>query len=329
MLSGIVQVVVGVIINDAGEILLSKRPANTHQGGFWEFPGGKQEAGEDVRHALNRELFEETGLIINKARPFISLFYEYPDKSVVLNVWLIQEWEGLPYGKEGQLIQWCGKDNLHEIELLPANEMIVKAIQLPELYLISPGPAGENMDTFISGIEECIKAGAGLLQLRCHEDMYKNHPEVITRVLSICNAYKAKLLLNSTPATAVSLNAHGVHLNSVRLLQLNQRPLERSYHVSASCHNHNEIAHAERIGVDFVVLSPIEFTASHPEAKPMGWKKFSELAKLANVPVYALGGMLPVHMNKAWNNGAQGIAMLSGVWSSDKPADVIRKCINV
>jgi 8-oxo-dGTP diphosphatase len=324
-----VQIVVGVITNNTGEVLLAKRPPDVHQGGLWEFPGGKQELDEDINTALSRELLEELGLIVIKARPFIRLFYEYPDKSVILNVWLIQEWKGIPYGKEGQLIQWCCRNNLHEVKLLPANAMIVKAIQLPALYLISPGPAGDRMDMFITGIEKCIVAGTRLLQLRCHEDIYKNHSEVITRVLSICNAYNAKLLLNSTPATAVALKAHGVHLNSVRLLQLNQRPLERSFWVSASCHNQDEMAHAERIGVDFAVLSPVEFTASHPDAKPMGWKKFSELAGLANIPVYALGGMLPVHMTRAWNNGAQGIAMLSGVWSSNKPEDVIRNCINV
>jgi len=328
MQSDAIQVVVGVVKNNAGEFLLAKRPPGVHQGGFWEFPGGKQETDEDVRCALYRELHEELGLIVNKARPFIRLFYKYPGKSVVLNVWLIQEWEGSPYGKEGQIIQWYSEHDLHEVEFLPANEMIVKALQLPALYLISPGPVGDRIDMFIAGMEECMAAGARLLQLRCHEDIYRNYSEVITRVLSICNTYDAKLLLNSTPATVVSLKAHGVHLNSVRLLQLNQRPLDRSFLVSASCHNQNEMAHAERIGVDFAVLSPVEFTVSHPEAKPMGWKKFSELSELANIPVYALGGMLPENMRKAWNNGAQGIAMLSGVWTSNKPAAVVRKCIS-
>ena len=329
MLSETVQVVVGVVTNNAGEFLLSKRALDAHQGGLWEFPGGKLETGEDARHALNRELFEELGLIVNKARPFIRLFYEYPEKSVILNVWLVQEWEGLPYGKEGQLIQWCSRNNLHDVEFLPANEMIINALQLPALYLISPGPTGNRMDMFISGIEECIVAGARLLQLRCHEEVYKTQTGVIAKILSICNKYNAKLLLNTTPATAVSLKAHGVHLNSVRLLQLNQRPLEKDFWVAASCHNQIEMAHAERIGVDFVVLSPVEFTVSHPDAKPMGWRKFSELSEFTNIPVYALGGMLPENMSKAWNNGAQGIAMLSGVWSSNMPAEVIRKCISV
>jgi 8-oxo-dGTP diphosphatase len=329
MQSDAVQVVVGIVTNNTGEFLLSKRATGIHQGGVWEFPGGKLEAGEDIRHALNRELLEELGLVVNKARPFIRLFYEYPEKTVVLNVWLIQEWEGFPYGKEGQLIQWCSKKNLHEVEFLPANEMIVKALKLPALYLISPGPTDNRMEMFISGIEECIMAGARLLQLRCHENMYIKQSEVITKILSICNAYNAKLLLNTTPATAVSLKAHGVHLNSVRLLQLNQRPLESNYWVAASCHNQIEMAHAEKIGVDFAVLSPVESTISHPNAKPMGWDKFSELSGLANMPVYALGGMLPEDMSKAWNYGAQGIAMLSGVWSSNMPAEVIRKCISV
>jgi len=329
MPSDAIQVVVGIITNEKGEVLLAKRPPDVHQGGLWEFPGGKQEQDEEVRSALKRELMEELGMLVKRARPYIKLYYDYPEKSVVLNVWLIQEWEGVPYGKEGQLIRWYGRNCLNEIEILPANEAIIKAIKLPPLYLISPGPAADRLNEFISGIEESIVAGARLLQLRCHEEFYKIHPEVIQKILTICNAHNAMLLVNAIPTTAASLNVHGVHLNSVRLLQLNERPLDCNFRISASCHNKIELSHAERIGVDFAVLSPVQFTSSHPDAIPMGWKKFKEIVDNANIPVYALGGMLPIHMDTAWECGAHGIAMLSGIWSSGNPAEVIRQCINV
>lgn len=320
-----VQVAVAVIVRNADEVLLAKRPSDTQQGDLWEFPGGKVNAGEDIRTALVRELYEELGMTVDKARPFVKVHYDYPDKSVVLNVWLINDWHGTPYGKEGQKICWVNILDLDKYKFLPANKMIIKAIQLPPLYLISPGPV-RNPEEFLYNIEDCIKAGSRLLQLRCKEEMYHKQPEVISRLLDICNAYKALLLLNSTPAVAARFKAHGVHLNSARLLQLNHRPLDIHFWISASCHNQNELAHACRLGVDFAVLSPVNVTPSHPDAKPLGWRKFSELAGTSNIPIYALGGMHPEHLQQAWNNGAQGLAMLSGVWSASRPADIVRQC---
>ncbi|MBI4006040.1 MAG: Nudix family hydrolase, partial [Gammaproteobacteria bacterium] len=291
-----------------------------------EFPGGKVEPGEDIKTALARELQEELGLIVVKARPFIKLHYDYPDQSVVLNVWLINRWHGQIHSKEGQFIQWIEISKLPGLDFPAADKAVIKAIQLPSLYLISPGPT-DSLDEYLFCIEKCLKAGARLLQLRCKKAIYTQYPDLVTKMLEICNAYKAKFLLNSTPATAVFYNTHGVHLSSARLLQLNHRPLDTNYWVAASCHNQNELQHACRIGVDFVVLSPVESTPSHPEANPLGWERFVQLAEYSTVPVYALGGMRPVHLRKAWDNGAQGVAMLSGVWSANNPADVIRKCV--
>ena len=320
------QVAAGVIFNKAGKVLLAKRPHGVHQGGLWEFPGGKLEPGEDVKTALTRELQEELGLVVDKARPFIKLHYDYPDRSVVLNVWLVNKWHGHIHSKEDQCIQWVKIENFSELNFPAADEPIIKAIQLPSLYLISPGPTG-SLNNYLLCIEECMQAGTRLLQLRCKEEIFKQHPHLVRQVLEVCNTYKVKLLLNSTPATAVLYKTHGVHLSSPRLLQLNHRPLDTTYWVAASCHNQNELAHACRIGVDFIVLSPVEATPSHPDVKPLGWNKFLQLTEHSTVPVYALGGMQPLHLQKAWDNGAQGVAMLSGVWSANNPADVIRKCV--
>lgn len=325
MSSNSIQVSVGVILRD-DKVLLAKRPEGVDLGGLWEFPGGKQEQGESSMDTLQREFEEELGLAIHNARPFIKLNYNYTDKFVVLNVWLIKEWSGMPSGKEGQVVKWVELSKLEELEFPPANQMLVKAIQLPPLYLISPGPLGDN-DKFLSGIEECVEAGARLLQLRCNEEIFHKNPELVTEVLNVCESNNARLLLNSSPALAVAFRVHGVHLNSARLLQLNERPLDNNFLISASCHNQTELLHATRIGADFVVLSPVNKTPSHPDAIPLGWEKFSRMSKSANIPIYALGGMQPEHLDMAWDYGAQGVAMLSGVWASERPAEIIRACL--
>ena len=325
----VIQVAVGVIINDTSEVLLAKRPGDVHQGGLWEFPGGKLEAGENVQTALARELKEELGLIMDQAHPFMKLQYDYPDRSVILNAWLVSKWHGVPYSREGQPVVWADIGSLAEFSFPPADEMIIKALRLPPLYLISPGPADDRYDDYYSGIEDCIKAGARLLQLRCKDETYRKNPELVSQVLSICNKHNALLILNSSPATAAYFNAHGVHLNSTRLLQLNHRPLDRHFWIAASCHNRSELIQACRMGIDFVVLSPVQVTNSHPDALPLGWSKFNELVETSNIPVYALGGMRPQHLPQAWNCGAHGVAMLSAVWSARSPADVVRQCVQI
>ena len=325
MPSHIIHVSVGVLINKEGQVLLSKRLKHVPQGDLWEFPGGKLIPGENSKAALYREIFEELGIQIIKARPFIQLHYNYPDQPTKLDVWLVMEWDGIPISKEGQPVKWVNKSDLSKLDFPPANDMIIKALNLPRLYLISPGPQGD-IANFYCKIKNCIDAGVKLLQLRCNEEIFQNEPEIITRVLSMCRENNTRLLLNSSPATAVAHCVDGVHLNSVRLLQLNERPLDKEYLVSASCHSQNELVHASRVGVDFVVLSPVKNTPSHPDAKPLGWRKFSQLVNGLNIPVYALGGMQPEDLDTAWGYGAQGIAMLSGVWSSSKPAEIIMNC---
>jgi 8-oxo-dGTP diphosphatase len=85
--------------------------------------------------------------------------------------------------------------------------------------------------------------------------------------------------------------------------------------VSASCHQVSELRHAAKLGLDFVVLSPVLPTKSHPQDSAMGWEAFSNLIQDYPLPVYALGGMNPSHLNQAWRAGAHGVAMLREIWN--------------
>lgn len=124
-----IHVAAGVILNDRDEVLLALRPMHKHQGGLWEFPGGKVEQGEAVRDALARELFEELHLTVLDAAPFLLLEHDYGDRRVTLDVWMVTRHAGEPSGREGQQIAWVPRTGLAAYSFPAANLDIVTALQ--------------------------------------------------------------------------------------------------------------------------------------------------------------------------------------------------------
>ena len=136
--ASVIHVAVGVIEGEDGRILLTRRPEHVHQGGKWEFPGGKLEDGESVEQALARELLEELGICPVQISPLISIPFLYPDKHVLLDVWVVSQFSGLPHAREGQPMSWVARQDLHQLEFPQANRPIIQALNLPERILISP-----------------------------------------------------------------------------------------------------------------------------------------------------------------------------------------------
>lgn len=123
-----VHVAVGVILDDQGRILLSKRAVDAHQGGLWEFPGGKVEVGETIQSALARELAEELGIVVQRSSPLVEIRHQYADKSVLLDVYTVWQFSGEAAGLEGQPVAWVEPANLEKYEFPDANEAIVTAV---------------------------------------------------------------------------------------------------------------------------------------------------------------------------------------------------------
>lgn len=321
------HVVAAVIVNTRKEVLLSLRPSHVHQGGLWEFPGGKIEAGEDVRQALDRELKEELDITPVSARPMIRIRHDYPDKSVLLDVWYVDHFTGMPHGREGQEFTWVSPSQLTHRRFPAANIPIVNAVRLPPLYLITPEPGGD-ITGFFTTLERALKAGVQLVQLRANTCTEGRYQALAQQVMELCRRCDAALLLNSHPELVDITGADGVHLNSAQLMTINSRPVAKDKWFAASCHHRQELEKAKSLGVDFIVVSPVLPTSSHPGAEVLNWEGLAELCELATMPVYALGGMSPQHMSKAWRHGAQGIAAISAIWHSSTMEQDIEACLN-
>jgi len=119
------RVAVGVLRDREGRVLLARRHPDSHQGGLWEFPGGKLEAGETLAEALYRELAEELGIAVRQHRPLILIRHDYGDRKVCLDVHEVLRFDGEPQSREGQPLSWVSLDALHSYPLPQANGPIV------------------------------------------------------------------------------------------------------------------------------------------------------------------------------------------------------------
>jgi 8-oxo-dGTP diphosphatase len=122
------QVVAGILRDQAGRILISRRPAGTHGAGRWEFPGGKIAPGERPTEALRRELAEEIGIEVRRVVPFMSLEHDYPERRVALDFRLVIDWRGRVRPLEAQELAWARAAELPGFDMLEADAPVLAAL---------------------------------------------------------------------------------------------------------------------------------------------------------------------------------------------------------
>tara|TARA_B100000768_G_C11140259_1_gene315774 strand:- start:162 stop:575 length:414 start_codon:yes stop_codon:yes gene_type:complete len=125
-----VEVVAAIVVDSRQRILMAQRATEQHQGGKWEFPGGKIEAGETHAQALFRELHEEVGIQINQhsCELFKAVHHDYSDKQVSLYFYLVKDFAGIAKGLEGQPILWVDAQALPLMTIPDANYAIAEAL---------------------------------------------------------------------------------------------------------------------------------------------------------------------------------------------------------
>ena len=307
----VVHVAVAILMREDGMVLLGNRPTGKDWAGWWEFPGGKIEDGETPFEALQRELEEELGVQTVEAHPWLVRTFDYPEKTVKLNFFIVRSWQGEPIGREGQQLSWQTPSCLSLEQILPANTPILSALSLPPLYAITNMlEMGEAI--FFKALELQLKKGLKLIQVR---EKQLSSDALITfarKVIELSHPCDARVLMNAEMDEVIASGADGIHLNSIALMDLSEKPHDLL--VAASCHNAQEMAKATELNLDFVMLSPVLPTRSHPEVQGMGWATFTEIKQDYPLPVYALGGMQSSELENAWQAGAHGVAMQRAVW---------------
>lgn len=299
------RVAVGVIKNPQGQILIALRDDARHQGGLWEFSGGKIEADETAIQALQRELKEELGIAVQHATPLITINHQYPDKALQLQVFTVDRFTGEAHSAENQPIQWVNPRDLTNYTFPAANHAIITAAQLPPYYAILDDSDPSHLT---ANLQKLLANDLKLIQARLKNLSAQQSHTFIQQAYSLCQQHGALLLINSAVHHTADL-ADGVHLTSRDLMAMHHRPALIKC-LAASCHNLQELQHAEQIGVDFVVLSPVLATQTHPDTTPLGWSQFAEWVGACNVPVYALGGQTLADLTTAQHAGGQGIAAI-------------------
>ena len=307
------EVVAGILTRSDGKVFLASRPEGRAYAGYWEFPGGKVEAGETLQAALARELHEELGIVVTAMQRWITRVFAYPHATVRLNFFRVTAWQGEPHPHEGQTFSWQAPDAVDVTPLLPANFAVLRALSLPPIYAISHASA-LGTEVFLARLENALQRGLKLIQVRDKELDEASRLQLARAVAERARPYAARVLVNGSAELARAAGADGVHLDAAALAQLSQRP-DVDW-VGASCHSETELARAAELGADFALLSPVLPTLTHPGAATLGWETFSAWAAGSPIPIYALGGLTAADVELARNHGAHGVALLRAAWET-------------
>jgi 8-oxo-dGTP diphosphatase len=306
----LIHVVAGILRDEDGRVLLARRPEGKQHAGFWEFPGGKVEAGESAEAALARELHEELGIRVKVGRGRITV----PSGRILLDVYEIDSFDGNPQSREGQMLTWIEPGLIERSRLPQADRPVVSSLCLPDRYLITPTPGASGETDFLAALDVALDNGMRLIQLRLPGWARQRVASLARRVRDACRAVNARVLLNADWQLAAMLGLDGVHLPAHVAGALAKRPLAGEFLVGVSCHDPEELKHAADLGADFATLSPIEPTLSHPEAGSLGWESARVMVAGSAIPVFALGGLGLASGVEALSSGFQGIAGISAFW---------------
>lgn len=308
---GRVRVAAAVILRPDGQVLLAERPRGKAYAGYWEFPGGKLEPGETAREALVRELYEELGLLVRDAAPWLVRCHVYPHADVELNFFRVFAWEGEPVGRDGQAFRWQVPGQIDAGPLLPANTAVLRALELPTVYGIATVP-GTGTRAPIDRIRRALDGGLRMIGVRGGGATRDAQRYLADALLAVAAPYRARIVLDGDEADAQAWGCAGVRWDAARLARATARPPRLL--CGASCRGAADVARAGALGLDFAVLGPVLSATSRSAAAPLGWQGLERQVAGATLPVFAQGGLGREDLATAIACGAHGVALLRRAW---------------
>lgn len=306
-----VEVAAGVITRPDGTFLLGQRAPDTFYPGYWEFPGGKVEAGETAEQALVRELDEELGIRVTSIRPWITREHRYEHAHVRLHFFEVTSWEGEINDHVHSALSWEHAGQPGVGPMLPANGPILKALRLPRWMGITHA-SDIGTEVQLARLDAALERGLRLVQVREAGMPRSELAAFAGAVTRRARKYGALVVINQDAGLAHELEADGVHLPSVELGRTTARPAFEW--VGASCHCRAELERAAELGLDYALLGAVRPTLTHPDREALGWRAFADLVRDLPIPVLALGGLVEADMEPARSAGAHGLAAIRGAW---------------
>ena len=283
------EVAVGVVWHDDGSVLLADRPAGKPYPGYWEFPGGKLEAGESPGDALNRELHEELGIEVQSSIPWFKLEFSYPHAFVRLHFRRVFDWKGAIHGREGQQWGFFRPGTLPPGALLPAAVPVWRTIGLPGTCVRSPGRLRSRAEA-LDWLHAALDRGASLF-LWDEADLAADAERAIG---ALAWQWKARIFLPYTQERADAAPAAGISglwLHGRQLHQFVRRPPWGW--LAAQVETAGEVDLARRVACEFL------------------WcPSTSTLAQLdCNCATYVEGEPGLDSLKQAWTAGAHGLVI--------------------
>lgn len=292
-------------------ILISQRLPNKHLAGFWEFPGGRVEAGESPRMALARELSEELGIEVLQALPWCSLTHSYETKTIRLMIFRVTRWLGEPMGKEGQAIEWVPWEILPSRRMPPADQALLKVFGRAPLYRrLDPSDcvadiryqAGRTPAVMDSHGPDPFCAYPSLLAWHNQGDntQASGFDELVHELWPLMRNRGHECLLIGEPEVAEYWGADGVELSESCLMSLSERPRVLTW-VGARCTDLKAIQKATQLGLDFAVIDGLKHSQSSEAV-------FDEMLDASGLPIFVRGTPTLDQLIFYRNRGAYGVA---------------------
>lgn len=289
-----VDVAIAILLHKA-KVLVGWRQANQHQGNKHEFPGGKVEAGETPEQACRREIYEEVGIGLKEWHAFDVIRHEYED--IIVNLHLFHAF--VPDELLNLIHQpwaWYSRDQLIDLNFPKANAAILQRLSWPHLIKIS-----DQIDA--------LPQQQVLLYWRIQTDDIQ---QIEQQLDALKDDQLRKLIINLDLWQKLNVELQNkiqtIHLKQSQLMSLSKGGLIVGKRFIAACHDAVSLQHAQQIGCDAVLLSPVHATETHPDTKVLGWDRFQELAQNSDIPIFALGGVAPADLEQAQKHHAYGLA---------------------
>ncbi|MBF4521633.1 thiamine phosphate synthase [Acinetobacter towneri] len=277
------------------KVLVGWREAKQHQGNKHEFPGGKVEAGESPVAACRREVFEEVGIGLQHWHAFDVICHEYDD--VIVNLHIFHAAVPTALLKDIQVPwAWFSRSQLLDLNFPQANRAILQRLVWPKAIKIS-----EDLSLLSSLPKEKLLYWRVEPTAEQKMELIQYCVEQLGQVIINLELWKQ---LNPMQQQAVA----AIHLKQSQLKQLQKGDLKVGLRYIAACHDIVSAQHAQQIGCEAILLSPVLSTATHTDATALGWEKFQQITELVDIPVFALGGLTQDDLAVAEQHHAYGIA---------------------